>query len=198
MLGSFSRDKGRFATTHVLSLKEPTLSCNQVPILGPGKAQTSTIRSRDPTQAVCPIHGAHLFLRHGWECTNSRVTPGSQIHLSRRAFAAKVWKLGAPGPDSGTWESTNFNVSVSRSHSSRVPHPCRAFVFAPWVGNHKLPGHDVTISLKSAIPENSRNTRSISPKCAPRVAGSGSSTITLSKNVSTAGRSVAISASASP
>jgi hypothetical protein len=30
MLGSFSRAHGRLATTNVLSLKEPTLSCNQV------------------------------------------------------------------------------------------------------------------------------------------------------------------------
>ena len=54
-----------------------------------------------------------------------------------------------------------------------------------------------TISLKSAIPEKLRCTSSISPRCAPRRVGSGSSTITLSKNLSTAGRSVAIVASAS-
>ena len=54
----------------------------------------------------------------------------------------------------------------------------------------------VTISEKSAMPENPFSTPSIRPRCAPRTASSGSSTITLSKNASTTGRSEAISAKA--
>ncbi len=45
----------------------------------------------------------------------------------------------------------------------------------------------VTISLKSAMPEKPRSTCRSEPRCAPRTAGSGSSTITLSKNASTVG-----------
>ena len=58
--------------------------------------------------------------------------------------------------------------------------------------------YPVTISLKSAMPEKPRSTSSIRPRFAPRIAASGSSTITLSKNASTTGRSVAMAASASP
>jgi hypothetical protein len=65
-----------------------------------------------------------------------------------------------------------------------------------WRGNSAY-SQPVTISLKSAMVEKLRRTPSMRPRCAPRSFSSASSTITLSKNVSTVGRSVAMSASAS-
>jgi len=58
--------------------------------------------------------------------------------------------------------------------------------------------YPVTISLKSAMPLKPLRTPSISARFAPRIAGSGSRTITLSKKASTTGRSVAIASSACP
>lgn len=85
-----------------------------------------------------------------------------------------------------------------------VPHLCDFFPSQRWetINLNKqalgLQPYDVTISLKSAIPENPLSTDAISPRFAPRTDSSGSRTITLSKKASTVGRSVAIAASASP
>jgi hypothetical protein len=63
MLGSFSRDQGRLATTHVLSLKEPTLSCNQVSILRPGKARIEGTKScgQSPSRDLTGELGLHAI-----------------------------------------------------------------------------------------------------------------------------------------
>ena len=104
MLGSFSRDQGRFATTHVLSLKEPTLSCNQVPrCWAPGIAQTLSVRFFSYSTSAgfrstggwrgCPIH-SRVFCGNGWEtmplfsCRINRIVQGGS--------AAKPWVSSPP------------------------------------------------------------------------------------------------------
>src|SRR5580658_9877578 len=115
-------------------------------------------------------------------------------HLRRAGWRVDAGIVGEEAP---------AHPSRKNKDAARVGHP------GQWVGRPgrgwgaqggggAQGGQEVTISLKSAMPENPRSTSPITPKCAARTAGSGSRTITLSKNVSTAGRSAAIKASASP
>ena len=50
------------------------------------------------------------------------------------------------------WETTNPSRAHLHQPQNRVPHPCDAFVFVAWVGNHEPTPLHIFIGLKSGCP----------------------------------------------
>ena len=122
MLGSFYRDKGRFATTHVLSLKEPTLSCNQVRVFGPGKALPSIATSVNwlTKQTVTDLDSSKsnrwlrvAIVRYAWPTRDAR----PRIVGTREAFCLRDAR-GNSEEDRGPRFRVRALGSVSRDESA--------------------------------------------------------------------------------
>ena len=100
-----------------------------------GKAQLLPRQKASPHQheSVCPIHGAFLFLRHGWESTTlsssesiprSASKTGGEPHPCASPFSIQPQKRmprSLVGRGGRTGESTTLNSQIVKARSASTP-----------------------------------------------------------------------------
>jgi len=118
-------------------------------------------RTWHPTNIGCPTLSAPLFLRLGWE--GIKDPPHIQVHEEG------VWPASQDCEPAAADGCAMSGFSDMAYHQHRVPHPRRAFVFAPRVGGnqrptpHPNPGKAKYRACRKGRPVRRRVTESLSP-----------------------------------